>query len=726
MLERLKKRDSQDKSVKDGISLIIASPQDDFSLMDSVIKQTIDRSLFEVIIVLNRNIDQESADNDINKGTSEIIQSELDKIQSRIPSLNVRVIKYFNQISDLKLIDQIFNNFMHGLEEVNRKFFVFARGSDRFSPDFLKEIYKKSREDRVVIPQRSLVNEKSSYIPEYEMNNPSYKTSNKQLLEISDLNTGILIPTSMVKYIKHQPYQRMLFFWKILQKIPTIHLLKDEKAVYFFDKSSTAVPEDETPENILKVVKELNHIMEDLENNPKKGLFKYKSSFSIIKLFKEKIIQETLKLNSYLKKHPEKAEDIRKAVQGKNVPYPILNMGLASDLVVSYCFPPYADTSGNNMAKRVREYGRVVDVVQCDMTGMRKLDPHLEVISQEYVENQIIIPSKPSFGGWREILDFIERGVEELSRLVGEKGEYQRMYSRAMFPASHLLAFQFKIKHPQIRWIAEFSDPLIYDIKSQERVVKIEDETYLEMIKQEVQHIGVPEYHISNLFFLAEYLPYLFADELVFTNQNQQEYMTKNFPIKEVQDMIEEKSTIQRHTTLPEHFYHLYSSNYTLEEKYVNLAYFGSFYETRNLNHVYTALSSLEDEYQDSYRLHIFTTDLKEVKKHIPSSIKGQIKVNHYLNYLEFLNLTTRFHCLIVNDSHTVRYKNINPYLPSKYSDYLGSRTPIWSICEEGSALSQLPSRYKSYLDDDQSGIDTARRIIKNEKLKPENYHKDK
>ena len=44
------------------------------------------------------------------------------------------------------------------------------------------------------------------------------------------------------------------------------------------------------------------------------------------------------------------------------------------------------------------------------------------------------------------------------------------------------------------------------------------------------------------------------------------------------------------------------------------------------------------------------------------------------LVFFEFLNLTTKFDCLIVNDANTKDYKEINPYLPSKLSDYLGSR----------------------------------------------------
>jgi len=66
----------------------------------------------------------------------------------------------------------------------------------------------------------------------------------------------------------------------------------------------------------------------------------------------------------------------------------VLNKGLAKDLVISYCFPPYVDTSGNNMAKRVREWGEVVDVVHNDMGGMRKVDYSLNLIADEFIETR--------------------------------------------------------------------------------------------------------------------------------------------------------------------------------------------------------------------------------------------------------------------------------------------------------------------------------------------------
>ena len=67
---------------------------------------------------------------------------------------------------------------------------------------------------------------------------------------------------------------------------------------------------------------------------------------------------------------------------------------------------------------------------------------------------------------------------------------------------------------------------------------------------------------------------------------------------------------------------------------------------------------------------------------------------------LEFLNLTTQFDVLVVNDAATTAHHEVNPYLPSKVADYRGSGTPVWAICEPGSVLATLDFEHRSDLGD--------------------------
>lgn len=52
---------------------------------------------------------------------------------------------------------------------------------------------------------------------------------------------------------------------------------------------------------------------------------------------------------------------------------------------------------------------------------------------------------------------------------------------------------------------------------------------------------------------------------------------------------------------------------------------------------------------------------------------------------------------LLVNDAVTPPGGTVNPFLPSKWSDYRGSSTPVWAIVEEGSSLSRMEGiRFRS------------------------------
>lgn len=62
----------------------------------------------------------------------------------------------------------------------------------------------------------------------------------------------------------------------------------------------------------------------------------------------------------------------------------------------------------------------------------------------------------------------------------------------------------------------------------------------------------------------------------------------------------------------------------------------------------------------------------------------------------------------------------INPYLPSKISDYKGSGSSIWGVCESESVMDNLDIDYKSKLNNIDSGKTAIENIVK-DKLNIEN-----
>ena len=61
---------------------------------------------------------------------------------------------------------------------------------------------------------------------------------------------------------------------------------------------------------------------------------------------------------------------------------------------------------------------------------------------------------------------------------------------------------------------------------------------------------------------------------------------------------------------------------------------------------------------------------------------EGNDLFSDFAEYLDFLNLTTKFDVLIATDLSTYDNFKINPYLPSKIADYTGSGRDIWMIYE--------------------------------------------
>lgn len=167
--------------------------------------------------------------------------------------------------------------------------------------------------------------------------------------------------------------------------------------------------------------------------------------------------------------------------------------------------------------------------------------------------------------------------------------------------------------------------------------------------------------------------------------------MMDMFPIEEIKPIIKQKVVIEPHPTLPESYYHMEEFDYPLlSEDHVNVAYFGNFYSKRNLNDLFSGLKEAHADTQRKVLIHVFTakpTELEDQLKNDP--LEDSIIVNGFVDFYTFLNLCTKFDCLVVNDSTTKDNKPINPYLPSKLSDYKGSGTDIWGVYEEGSILGQ-------------------------------------
>ena len=390
-------------------------------------------------------------------------------------------------------------------------------------------------------------------------------------------------------------------------------------------------------------------------------------------------------------------------------------------LIICYKFPPVSRVSGVVLAKRVIANGETVDLIQGPIKKDEK-DEDFNRAVEEFIDNRIIIESDKANPTWSSIEEFNEKGMMELEKL---DKIYKTIKSRAGSHESHFLALEYKFKHPESYWVAEFSDPLSITIENIERglpsnkQILVKDCDYIDRINEEIKNLNrrlESDFRLitkeDKIFYLCEYLPFLFADEILFTNENQMDIMLDLYP-KEVGEMVRPKAKVSHHPTLDEKYYHMVESDYELDGDCINFGYFGTYLGRRHLESLYYAFETLHPKVKDKYRIHIFTQE-----KGLLNSLIGDLKiheniiVNDKLPLLEFLNISTKFDVLIVNDLNTYDNFSKNPFLPSKLSDYLGSNRDIWAIYEKGSVMSTYDLKYKSDVSEYLSSLNTLKQIF--------------
>ena len=392
-------------------------------------------------------------------------------------------------------------------------------------------------------------------------------------------------------------------------------------------------------------------------------------------------------------------------------------------LVIAYLFPPSDDVSGIVQAKRILADKKTVDIVVSDSGN--DLSVKLANFANEYVNEKIIVPmgERPmDYPG--SIIYFIDKAMDILEE---KNTNYKEIYSICWRLSNHFLALEYKLKHPDVFWTAEFSDPMLYDIFNKEVYTKFNYPDYIDRINREIAELG--DYQLvekpTNMYFIVEYLTYLFADKVVFTNENQREVMLSQHPV-DVYDMVFKKSEILQVPTLDEKYYHISEVDVDIDKGDINIAYFGAYYPNRHFESIFYAFDSLNHKFKDKIKFHFYVSNTDLLKELIRGlDIEDNMIIHDIVDYFDFLNLTTKFDVLLVNDLVTKGNFKINPYLPSKIADYEGSGNDVWAICESGSVASKSDVRYKSDVSDYSTSRQALLRIIEDRGFVDENVSFD-
>lgn len=390
----------------------------------------------------------------------------------------------------------------------------------------------------------------------------------------------------------------------------------------------------------------------------------------------------------------------------------------ADTLVISYKFPPSNDINGIVLAKRIITNDSLVDVVLNKVEEDEHI--HFDEIDKN-IDNRFYTSVDFIKDTVDAIFEFNKQGLE----LIGNR-KYKKIYSSSWALSNHFLGLEYKLKHPDVFWTAEFSDPLTRDMDGEfKEFGKLNNEEYVDRLNSKIKETdsSLKLLEDSTIYFIAEYLTFIFADKIVFTNVNQKEMMVELYD-ENIKEIVENKAEITQHPTLEKKYYHLVEKKYDLNSEDINIAYFGNFYYVkRHFEALFYAYESLNHEFKDKIKLHIFINDDALLKMAINDlTFKENIIIQKPLDYFEFLNATTQFDILLVNDAITEGGFKVNPYIPSKLSDYKGSGRDIWSIYENGSQLSKEDAKYKSSASDFNQTRDVLINILKEYGYDDENY----
>lgn len=656
-----------------GISIIIpvhaGMPYIDRCL-SSLVEQNIDDAQFEVVMVFNGQYEK-----------------EIDYLFNNS--------NYYSELDITVLISEVAGAGAArnlGVKYARYSHISFLDIDDYLSEDFIQKNYDMLEKDTIVFSQIHDVYEDETIV-DNPVNNEILKCADNANIEYRDVNRILTITACKAiprSFFSIHTFNEQLksgedtvFFTQMIVNLrPKLTIIPlEDAAIYFREVRKDSVSRKADTYDFL--ITQRMDILKILE-----PMLDQVQSKSLRRMIFSKYNAQIVFMNKYLKNnkkdHPKILSEI-KSSKLNHFNYSILNRDLAETLVLSYCFAPFNDTSATIVGKRILEKEEIMDVVSNNMNLIRSKDNSFKEILDPYLAETYMSKSQPSFNNFYYISKYVDESYEFYSR---NQERYKNVYSRAMFPASHIPPLFIKISNPDVYWKAEFSDPLLFDIESNIRESEVKADALMDYLQSGILN-DFTRYVDNNLFNLAEIIPFALADELIFTNENQMNYMISRFDEK-LQEEIMKKATIKRHPTLDKEYYEVKQSNYEVDDAFVNVAYFGNFYSRRDMKEILSVKKYLEKNKNVNYKFHIFTNINTLTPEQIQTMGDKDIVINNYIPYLEFLNVSKKFDILLVFDSFTKKDKPYNPYLPSKVSDYLGSGSIILAATEENSILDQM------------------------------------
>lgn len=266
-----------------------------------------------------------------------------------------------------------------------------------------------------------------------------------------------------------------------------------------------------------------------------------------------------------------------------------------------------------------------------------------------------------------------------------EKGDYKYLFSSIVPGISHVAAYHIKKKHPEVKWIASFSDPF------KGSPYKNSDLSDKGLIYKLMFNVG--SFCLYNDKY--EELAVNNADKLIFICEEQRDFTLKQYPDYE---KLMDKAVVYPLTYIPD--WKMYSDliGYKSKPNTVKQAvHLGRIYGLRRIDSFLEALRQLKNEDPDLSKKIVFhqyseiqPRDLEKIKEY---NIEDVLIVHDKVSYDESVQIMKDADVLVLFDT-LMNNEPIQPYLPSKIVEYLMLRKPILAVCGQNSPSYRILKEY--------------------------------
>lgn len=517
-----------------GISVIVPTCRGEATIeacLVSIAGQSLGPAMFEVIVVVNGERD----------GTADRIEA----VRRKYPGIDFRVLEL-----DEAGAGSARNR---GIEAASREFIAFIDDDDTISADYLSALYRHAGPDTITISQ--ILDVVDGFVHDSPVGRQVREAAEAKRVRCDDLalvltmNACKLVPAFYAKQLAfdvalrsgedvHFHTHLCLHFSPEFKAVPAA-----EGAVYYRTRTTNSrsrqpVSFEFNVAQRLDVMRAIDAILHEARTDDKANLAA------------GKITAQAQFVVDYLKGHPDDYPRFRALVSGQRYRCSVvrwINAKLAGTLVIARGIRPteYAQVV---LMERIRDVGHPVDVITIKSTEGRWTD---ECVADNRLGDAIEVDVE-DVADWKAVEAFADAALGHALRLEEHKDRYSTLYSQVAWPASTFAAVAYKLRNPAVHWIAEVSDTRFSETEREQGGEPLNRAWLARNGVLDALHVrgGAPP-ETPNLRFWNEYLPYQFADELVFPDERRLQHALSTLTRPELIEAVGRKAVVGAQLILP-------------------------------------------------------------------------------------------------------------------------------------------------------------------------------